>query len=154
MKPRCNASGRGAVAIEMALVLLQCFVLLPTALYCARVALHSAVMQQAAHGAARYLSSLPPEVMRNADNQAVAQLVARNLVSDSIAAARLDTAPGSVNIHCDLADCSQLLPNQVLNVVHVHIGLVLEDPIFSNGFQTYVAAPRSYFYDARARYAY
>ena len=92
--------------------------------------------------------------MRNADSQAVAQQVARNMVSDTIDGARLDTAPAVVDVYCDLSDCAQLAPNQALNFMHVHIILNLEDPIFSDGFQTYAAAPRTFFYDARVRYAY
>jgi hypothetical protein len=134
MKPRCWSRQAGAIAVEAALVLLACFMLLPFLLYFARLTLHAAVLQQAAFNAARYMATLPPEQIRDPALQTVALDVARGLVGQAVAGARLDTGPQAIEIECDSIDCGSLAVPGVPARIDVQLMLRFSDPFFLGGY--------------------
>jgi len=153
MKPRRCLPQRGVVAIETAFLLLTCFMLLPFMLYFSRLALHSAVLQQAAFDAARYVATLPREQIRDAALQATALNVARGLIVDAVAGAQLDTLPNAIEIECDYIDCDQMSFSGAPALVSVRVTLLFRDPVFMEGF-TGMLVPYEYplAYDAVQRY--
>lgn len=153
MKPSRTFRETGAAAIEMAFILLYCFTLLPIALYFARYSLHAGVMQQAMQGAARFISDLPPEDLVDADRRAVALAVARAMVDDTVASARLDTPPDGVTMLCDTLECasftSSLPPANIFVSVHLDLG----DPVFMGNLDA-TLPPATQIHQTRLRYGY
>ena len=146
---------RGVVAIEVALLILPCFFLLPTMLYFARMTLHSIVLQQAAQNSGRYLASVPPEDMTDAARQAVVLDVAGRIVSDSVTGAHLDNQPQTVIFVCQNNPCSQHTYSTLPALVDTHITLFFSDPIFMGvgGFAD-LSGQSTLQYQARLPYAY
>ena len=153
MKTVRKTRQRGVVAIETALLLLASFALLPFLLYFARLTLHSAVLQQASFSASRYLATLPREQIRDPALQATALGVARGLISEAVAGARLDTRPWAIEIECDDFDCNQMGFAGMPALVTVHIRLLFTDPVFFDGY-TGTLMPYEYplTFDAVQRY--
>lgn len=153
MSARRTSRGKGAAAIEMAFILLYCFTLLPIALYFARYTLHAGVMQQAMQGAARFISDLPPEDLVDTDRRTVALAVARAMVDDTVASARLDSPPDGVTMLCDTLDCasfgSALPPANIFVSVHADLG----HPIFMGDLDAALPAS-SQIHQTRLRYGY
>lgn len=143
----------GAAAIEMAFVLLYCFALLPIALYFARYTLHGAVMQQAVQDAARFLATVPPEEILDPDRKLLALAVARGMVDEAVASARLDTPPDSVSILCDTLDCVAYSAASPPGLIVVGAGLQFSDPVFI-GAVAFAPLPQSQTYEAKLRYGY
>jgi hypothetical protein len=144
---------RGVAAIEMAFILLFCFALLPIALFFARYTLHGAVVQNAVQSAARFVSGLPPEAFLNPDRRAAALAVARGMVDEAVASARLDTAPHDLNILCDSPSCDAYSGSAPPGVINVTAGLQLGDPVFM-GYLGSTLPQEDVLYQARLRYGY
>jgi hypothetical protein len=153
MKPHRMMLQRGAAAIEMAFVLLFCFTLLPIALYFARYTLHGAVIQQAVQDAARFMATVPPEELLDPDRKALALAVARGMVDEAVASARLDTPPDGVVILCDALNCEMYSGTSPPAVISIGAGLQFSDPVFIGEV---VLAPlqQSQSYEAKLRYGY
>ena len=120
----CTQSG--IVAVEMALILLCFFAFLPLPQMMGRAFWHYAVLQKAAHDAARYMSAIPALDMKNAQKQSQAAAVARSMVSAATAGFR---EPVVVLVMCDASDCGAFsgVPSQV----QIRTGVTLTDEIFT-----------------------
>jgi Flp pilus assembly protein TadG len=153
MKPRRRMPQRGAAAIEMAFVLLYCFTLLPVALYFARFTLHGAVIQQAVQDAARFMATVPPEEILDPDRKALALAVARGMVDEAMASARLDTPLDGLTILCDTLTCESYSAAAPPATIYVGATLTFSDQVFI-GNVAFTPLQQSQAYEAKLRYGY
>lgn len=124
-KPLGQRMQRGIVAVEMAFILLFVLVLLPYPLFFGRAFWHYAVLQKAAHDAARYMSTIPVLDMKNPGKASQAVAVVQSMVSAATAGLG---EPAATWVMCGATPCGVLpvLPDQV----RIGVGVVLQDPIF------------------------
>lgn len=127
---RMRRRQRGAAAVEAALLMPILVVLLVFPLLLGRIFWHYAVIQKAAHDAARYLSSVPIAEMKNQIRGPHAAALARDIVNAEIAelySGSVDS-PVAVNISCDDNNCDLGVPTTVT----VLVGVRMYDPLFSS----------------------
>ncbi|MGW8389908.1 TadE/TadG family type IV pilus assembly protein [Pseudoduganella sp. HUAS MS19] len=102
---------RGVAAIEAALVMAVLAPLLVLALNIGRLAINGAAVDRAASNAARFLSTVPLEILRDASRRGVVLDSARSLVDQTLAAAAVDVQTLNVEFLCDPGNCSTLPAN-------------------------------------------
>jgi Flp pilus assembly protein TadG len=134
MRPAADRRQRGAVLIETALLLLLSFALLPYLLYAARLCWYRLVLERAVHDAARYVATVPLEVMRDPAQQAVVLAVAQDMVLDSAAAARLETRPSGIVVQCNSWPCAMMAFGSSIDSITVSTSLPFRDPYFGTAF--------------------
>ncbi|KQZ25949.1 pilus assembly protein [Duganella sp. Root1480D1] len=100
---------RGVAAIEAALVMAGLAPLLVLALNMGRLAINGAAVDRAASNAARFLSTVPLEVLRDSGRRSVVLNTARSLIDSTLAAAEVDVQTLRVEFICDIGSCSALL---------------------------------------------
>ena len=105
-----RARCRGVAAIEAALVLAALAPLLALALNMGRLAIDGAAADRAASNAARFLSTIPIESLHDSARRTVALESARNMIGQTLTAARIDAQSWHVEIMCDIGHCDELLP--------------------------------------------
>ncbi len=125
MKPRMPSSKpeRGSVAVELALILPVMILLIFMGLVLGRLFWHYTVAHKAAQDAARYMSTISAQEMRERLLVADAVSVARSIATEELA----DLNPGRtdpvVDILCNNATCngvgSRPLPNTVKVTVQI-----------------------------------
>jgi len=104
---------RGVAAIEAALVMAGLAPLLVLALNMGRLAINGAAADRAASNAARFLSTVPLESLHDSSRRTAVLDSARNLVDQTLAAAKIDTQAWHVEFMCDFGHCDELLPANV-----------------------------------------
>ncbi|SFF69656.1 hypothetical protein SAMN05518865_103244 [Duganella sp. CF458] len=100
---------RGVAAIEAALVMAGLAPLLVLALNMGRLAINGAAVDRAASNAARFLSTVPLEILRDGSRRTVALDSARALIDQTLAAAAVDVQTLRVEFLCDPGNCNALL---------------------------------------------
>jgi hypothetical protein len=100
---------RGVAAIEAALVMAGLAPLLVLALNMGRLAINGAAVDRAASNAARFLSTVPLEVLRDGSRRTVALDSAHALIDQTLAAAEVDVQTLRVEFLCDPGNCNALL---------------------------------------------
>lgn len=136
---------RGIAPVELALILPVLLILLVFPLFFGRLFWHYSVMERAAQDAARYLSAIPLNEMKNTARTPALAAIARSIVDAELA----ELAPGPdtilVTIGCDTLQCGGFAAPTTVNV---GIQLQLTDIFFSN--VTFMSIPLS----ANAAYPY
>lgn len=125
---RMRRRQRGAAAVEAALLMPVFVTLLVFPLLLGRIFWHYAVIQKAAHDAARYLSSVPIAEMKNNTRGPHAAALAKEIVT-------METAElygggdslVSIGVTCDGDPCDFGVPTTVEVVVRVR----MHDPFFA-----------------------
>lgn len=99
---------RGVAAIEAALVMAGLAPLLVLLLNAGRLAINGAAVDRAASNAARLLSTVPLEILRDGSRRGAALDSARYLIDETLAAARVDVQTLHVEYTCDPGRCDDL----------------------------------------------
>ncbi|KQV58978.1 TadE/TadG family type IV pilus assembly protein [Duganella sp. Root336D2] len=99
---------RGVAAIEAALVMAALAPLLVLLLNTGRLAINGAAVDRAASNAARLLSTVPLEILRDGSRRGAALDSARYLIDETLAAAGVDVQTLHVEYMCDPGHCDEL----------------------------------------------
>lgn len=97
---------RGIAAIELALVLLACSLLLMQCLYFGRLAMNGAVLNRAASDAARYLALVPVEILRDGARRAQVLANAQAMLEAALADAGVPVQDLQVDFACGVTSCN------------------------------------------------
>ncbi|MES3022676.1 MAG: TadE/TadG family type IV pilus assembly protein [Pseudomonadota bacterium] len=101
---------RGAVAIEMAVIISMTFVIIPLVLAFGRIFWYYSAMKQASHDAARAMATMPLAEMLVKTRELDAEQVVGAMVARSLAAAGIaDSEIVGVEIHCINPNSGSLL---------------------------------------------
>ncbi len=118
---------RGIAAIEAALVMFATTSLLVSFVRCGRMALDCAAMDQAANCAARYLATVPLEVLHDATQRGYAIAAAQSMVNETLAAASVDVSGLQVDFMCNQGPCATLAPGSTPARVGVQVVIQFHD---------------------------
>lgn len=132
---RFNRIQRGAAVVEFALLLPIFLAILTVPLLTARCLWHYTAAQKAAHDAARYLSGISAQEMREPDLARAAADIAEDIVETEIAG----LAPGGaydidVVVECGGDPCRGVRTSALPDTVTVSVSMNMYDHIF--GFDT------------------
>lgn len=112
---------RGVAAIEAALVMAGLAPLLALAINMGQLAIDGAAADRAASNAARYLSLVPLEALRDGSRLTMAQESARRLVDETLSASRINLQASHIEFMCGLGHCDEMQPG----FIPTKIGVVL-----------------------------
>jgi Tfp pilus assembly protein PilW len=129
---KARRSQRGIALIELAVILPVILLLLTVPLFVGRVCWHYTAAQKAAHDAARYMSEVPLNDMKNSARAGFAAALARDIAEAELSDLNPGPSPMSVLIQCDGISCDGLsTPTTVRAVVRV--------AMFDNVFPAFTA---------------
>ena len=94
----------GVAAIELALIMLFFMGLLPVVVLLAQALLAYTAMQKGAHDAARYMATLPSQMMMNAAAAAQSSTFAKQMVIDAMAETWPAMDASKVHVECVYSD--------------------------------------------------
>lgn len=128
MKPKRHPERqRGAAAVELAFILPILILLMSFPLFLGRVFYHYTAMQKAAQDAARYLSTISHQEMRNPDLAEGAEAVAIGIITMELAELNPGLYPPRVRISCGNMSCAGLGARPMPETVSVQIQADLYD---------------------------
>ncbi|WP_426167397.1 hypothetical protein [Pseudoduganella sp. R-34] len=110
---------RGVAAIEAALVMAGLAPLLALALNMGHLAIDGAAADRAASNAARFLSQVPLESLRDSSRRTVVLDSAQQMIGQTLSAANIGPQAWHVEFMCDIGHCDQLLPGMVPSKIGV-----------------------------------
>lgn len=119
---------RGVATIELALISVMIFALLPFVFWFGRVFYEYNVMLKAGHQAARYVASLPAVEIGSLSASATAAATARQMVLDAGAGAGIDLSAVGVGVDCEPDICGTA--GEVPATVRVRFSTTLTDDLF------------------------
>ncbi len=99
---------RGVAAIELAGIMIFCFLMLPAVLLFARVFLYYSVFKSATDSAASYMASLPRAAIKDSAERARHEAIARRIITEAGAAAGLSSTilVEETSIFCGDSGCA------------------------------------------------
>lgn len=118
---------RGVAAVELALILSLLLLLLPFPLICGRAFWHYAVLQKAAHDAARFMSALPLRDIQDATRAASASAQAAAMIA--AATAELNSQGPQISVFCNITAC---IGGAAPATIHVVASIQLLDSVFGS----------------------
>ncbi|MCE3264181.1 MAG: hypothetical protein K0R43_3260 [Pseudoduganella sp.] len=121
---------RGVAAIELAMVLLVCALLLTQCLYYGRLAMSGAVLDRATSDVARYLALVPVESLRDGTQRALVLGNAQVMLEQALADAGVQVLDLQVDFGCGLTGCSVVSPANPLASMSVTAMLRYRDEWF------------------------
>ncbi|WP_028103197.1 TadE/TadG family type IV pilus assembly protein [Pseudoduganella violaceinigra] len=130
----------GAAAIEAGLVMLATTSLLANLVYCGRLALNGAALDRAASNAARYLATVPVEVLHDSVPRSAALSAAQGIIDETLAAANVDVQELQVNFFCDPSPCATLPPGSTPTKAGVEVVVQFHDELFGTNFPLQLSA--------------
>ena len=126
---RARRRQRGVAAVEAAVLLPLLLVLLVFPLFFGRIFWHYAVLQKAAHDAARYLATVPLVEMNNPARGPLAADLARAIATTETAELYAgENSPVSITVLCDDGNCDAGLPATVSVLARTR----MYDPFFGS----------------------
>lgn len=131
---------KGIAAIEAALVMLATTSLLVIFVHCGRMALNCAALDRASSSAARYLASVPLEVLHDAAQRGQVLAAAQKIVDETLGAASVDVSELQVEYLCDPGYCSLLGPASTPARVGVQVMIQFHDPLYLDGQATQLSS--------------
>lgn len=118
----------GAAAVELALILPVLLLLILTLLFIGMVFWHYTVVAKASQDAARYLSSITPQEMREPVLAEQAVAVVRQIVAMETSDLYLGAGPLRVEVFCGPSrECNGVMDDPLPEVVTVRVELRLKD---------------------------
>lgn len=124
LRPSRRHAQRGAVAVELAFTLPIFLILLVTVLATGRLLWHYTVAHKAAQDAARYLSTISVQEMRDPGLTPAAVNVARRIAQIELEDLHLEADKLEIDILCGNGNCtgvrSQPLPGNVRVIVRIY----------------------------------
>jgi hypothetical protein len=131
---------RGVAAIEAALVMFATTSLLVVFVHCGRLALDCAAVDRAASGAARYLASVPLEILHDGAQRGIVLAAAQNMVDETLSAAGVDVSGLQVDFLCDPGPCATLAPASTPARVGVQVVIQFQDSLYPDSGPTQVSS--------------
>lgn len=126
---RSGRRARGAVAVEMALVLPLLVLLVTTLIFFARFFWYYSVMQKSAHDAARFLSTASQVEMRTTG--APIALVARSIADAGTAVLVPAVDAMAIDVQCNFSTCGFAVPTTVRVVIQTRMRDTIFGPLTS-----------------------
>lgn len=120
---------RGAAAVELALILPLMLALLAGPLLLARFCWHYTAAHKAAQDAARYLSTVSRQEMREPQLALAAAEVAREIALTQVAELPTDAGGPRVEVHCGEAACGGVGEGALPTTVRVRLDLDMAELI-------------------------
>ncbi|WP_181373004.1 TadE/TadG family type IV pilus assembly protein [Massilia glaciei] len=106
-RARRARGAKGSVAIELALIILLTFFLIPVVIMYGRAFMYYSAMKQASHDAARFMATMPLAQMLVTEREEAVEVVANQMIRRALAAAGIKASEiTAVQILCDNPDTS------------------------------------------------
>lgn len=109
---------RGVAAIELALILSACILLVPAVLEIGGIFMHYAALHKAVREGARTMAALPPQALSTTGAASDSMAMVQSLVVETAQQAGLQAsvAPDKVYVGCDKAMCEGTVPSSTVTV--------------------------------------
>lgn len=126
---RMHQRARGAVAVEMAIILPVLILLLTSLVFFARIFWYYSVIQKAAHDTTRFLATATQVEMRTTG--APIAVVAKSIAEAETEVLNTEVDAIAIDVQCNFASCGFAVPTTVRTVIQMQMRDTIFGPITS-----------------------